>query len=1301
MHTNQTVDLETHVKTGRGKVALGPGEVATLRCRTRVSAEEDTAMLFCPSETQGLPEGLHIQEVLFKAKRGNSTTVPVSVTNTTGHSITLGPRVILGHIEGVKAIYPAALQPVKTEQTEKVTTDADVKVSSPPKSDSNEAWDPPVALDHLTREQQRAVREMLKEECKAFSKDDSDVGCIPSLQMHITLQDQTPVQKTYISVPKPLHQEVKAYLQDLINRGWVTKSKSPYSSPIVCVRKKSGELRLCVDYRELNRKSVPDRHPIPRIQDMLDSLTGSSWFTVLDQGKAYHQGFLDEESQPLTAFITPWGLYQWVRIPFGLSSAPAEFQRSMEECLWGLRDDICLPYLDDNLVHSKSFQDHIEHVRAVLQRYQKHGVKLTAKKCELFKPNVRFLGRIVSKEGHSMDPAEVAPVLALKEKQPSTVGEVRQILGFLSYYRSYIQDFSRIAKPLYELLAGPSVQDSQDAKTLKKTKKGKNKQNRGQLPSSAPVKWTETHQQVLSYLVDKLSNPPVLGYPDLNQPFVLHTDASQAGLGAVLYQRSNGKLRVIAYGSRTLTPPEKNYHMHAGKLEFLALKWSICERFRDYLFHAPSFVVYTDNNPLTYVLTTAKLNASGQRWVAELADFNFSIKYRPGKTNADADGLSRMPMDFEDYMRHCTHSVSQDAVTATQQSILVQQTEQTPMFSVVSFDALQQQAGAERLLDTIQPLPREEICAAQQQDPVIGKMYSYVKQNRKPAAHEIQNESSEFKALAREWSKLCIREDGTLFRKTQHKEQLVLPAVYHPLVLNELHKQMGHLGSERTINLTRDRFYWPKMQRDIEHFVMNVCECLKKRKPNRQARAPMQSIETTHPFQIVSIDFLHLEQCKGGCEYILVVMDHYTRFAQAYATTNKAAKTVAERLFNDFCLRFGFPEKLHHDLGREFENKLLHHLKDLSGIKGSHTTPYHPQGNGQTERFNRTLLSMLRTLTEEQKTDWKSHLPKVIHAYNCTVNESTGYSPFFLLFGRLPRLPVDLLFGIEQQDSPGPYQDYVDKWRQRMTEAYNIATRNAGKSSQRGKTQYDKKVYGPPLKIGSRVLVRNVTEKGGPGKIRSYWEDNIYVIKNQKGEDSPVFELVPENGQGRTRVMHRNMLLPCDFLPVSADTNKTGDKTKTKKRLLNKNDKTRMRQAQQVESEEESDEDLSDAVFTWTVPEPHETPALDPTATEFIPLLDRDELLQNETFQIADDDQEDPIPAQLPEEDAEETEDARDVDSGSDSESLEETQQMSTYPKRDRKKPQTLTYNTLGQPSFTERAVATKGLSVHGYWRPW
>ena len=558
-------------------------------------------------------------------QRGGWSRVEVPVTNESRQEITLTPRTVLGQLQQVKASYPVEARPLKTEQTKikHRSEDSDKKklqkesVIKEPEKDTEkekqnteeELWDPPVSVEHLTPEQQVQVREVLRAECNAFSRGDYDVGCIPSLRLQIRLKDPTPVTRTYTSVPKPLHKEVKEYLEDLLNRGWIQKSRSPYSSPLVCVRKKDGTLRLCVDYRGLNQKSIPDRHPIPRVQDLLNSLSGSAWFSVLDQGKAYHQGFLEETSRPLTAFITPWGLYEWVRIPFGLSSAPAEFQRSMEECLSGLRDETCQPYLDDNLVHSKTFENHLQALTEVLRRYQKHGVKLTPKKCEVFRSQVKFLGKIVNEDGYTMDSAELAPVQALKERRPATVGELRKLLGFISYYRPYIPNFSRIAKPLYSLLSAENApQVSNDMK--RKGRKQPNKTN--QRPSGHAIIWTEHHQGVVCQLIDHLLHPPILGYPDFEKSFVLHCDASQEGLGAVLYQRQHSKLVVIGYGSRTLTPAEKNYHLHSGKLEFLAMKWAICERFREYLYYAPSFVVYTDNNPLTYVLSSAKLNATMQ-----------------------------------------------------------------------------------------------------------------------------------------------------------------------------------------------------------------------------------------------------------------------------------------------------------------------------------------------------------------------------------------------------------------------------------------------------------------------------------------------------------------------------------------------------------------------------------------------------------------------------------------------------------------------------------------------------------------
>lgn len=391
---------------------------------------------------------------------------------------------------------------------------------------------------------------------------------------------------------------------------------------------------------------------MPRFQDLIDTLGGYSWFSILDQGKAYHQGFISEGSRNLTAFITPWGLYEWVRIPFGLSNAPAAFQRSMEEMLISLRDEYCIPYLDDVLCYAKTFEDHVEALRRVLRALQHHGVKLRPTKCELFKKEVRHVGRLVSADGVRIDPKDLEAIQVLKDKTLNTVGEVRKLLGFLSYNRTYIQDFSRIAKPMYELL-----QEKNSAMVMPQPRQKKGKGT--QLSTKTPVKWTEEHQQALVQLIHMLSNPPVLGYPDFDLPFVLHTDASEQGIGAVLYQRQGGKLRVIAYGSRTLTPVERNYNLHSGKLEFMALKWAISEKFRDYLFYAPHFIVYTDNNPLTYVLSTAKLNAVGHRWVDELADFRFEVKFRPGKANADADTLSRLPLDIDSYVDSCTKELAE------------------------------------------------------------------------------------------------------------------------------------------------------------------------------------------------------------------------------------------------------------------------------------------------------------------------------------------------------------------------------------------------------------------------------------------------------------------------------------------------------------------------------------------------------------------------------------------------------------------------------------------------------------------
>ena len=406
-------------------------------------------------------------------------------------------------------------------------------------------------------------------------------------------------------------------------------------------------------------------------------------------------------------------------------------------------------------------------------------------------------------------------------------------------------------------------------------------------------------------------------------------------------------------------------------------------------------------------------------------------------------------------------------------------------------------------LNALPKLDPEEVVHAQVHDPSIGKIRMFKEKNKYPTEEQIRCFTPEVKALLREWKRLEIGTDRVLRRRRGVDTQLVLPLCYRTIVYKELHQNRGHRGSERVVELARERFFWPHMQRDITHFVTKKFACLKQRAPAKKMRAPLQSITTYAPLELVSMDFLHLERSTGGYEYILVIIDHFTRFAQAYPTKNKEARTAADKLYNEFILKYGFPSRILHDQGREFENKLFHQLEKSCGIIRSRMTPYHPQGNGKAERFNRTLLSMLKTLPETQKSRWDLHVSKVAHAYNCTKNDAMGFSPFFLLFGRSPRLPIDFMFGCDKTQERLDHKDYVQKWSSAMKDAYTLASEHSIRNSAKGKKSYDKGARYSTLKPGDHVLVRNLSERGGPGKLRSQWEQDIHVVVRGM-PDSPV-----------------------------------------------------------------------------------------------------------------------------------------------------------------------------------------------------
>ena len=467
----------------------------------------------------------------------------------------------------------------------------------------------------------------------------------------------------------------------------------------------------------------------------------------------------------------------------------------------------------------------------MLRRLKEKGVKLRADKCNFFKSEVRYLGRLISKTGYRADPVDTAALEKLRTP-PKTIGELRSLLGFLGYYRCYVQNFSKIVKPLYSLLKTKDVEPGK-GKPVGKQQKGQ------QYNAKQTIVWDDNLQRILDGMLDYLKSPKVIAFPNFELPFFMNCDASGDGLGAVLYQNQDGINRVISYASRTLTDTERNYHLHSGKLEFLALKWAITEKFTDYLKYGPPFTVYTDNNPLTYVLTTAKLNATGLRWVAELADYDFTIKYKPGKKNIDADYLSRRSLTIDEFMQACTEEYKPEELSCVISSINVS--------PIPSYHVSLCKLTAPEVNSSIPAVAAVDLCNDQKNDEVIGLVYNAVLVGVRPDKKTWKSWSKRSKVIMQSFKKLEI-ENGILLRKTQKATQIVLPQKYHQLVYTELHENMAHLSAERVIDLAQQRFYWAYMAKDITQYIRKRCRCVVSKKPNVAERAPMVPIEATYPF---------------------------------------------------------------------------------------------------------------------------------------------------------------------------------------------------------------------------------------------------------------------------------------------------------------------------------------------------------------------------------------------------------------------------------------------------------------------
>lgn len=936
---------------------------------------------------------------------------------------------------------------------------------------------------HLSATQQRQLQSLLAEFMDMFAAREEDCTRTGLVQHTIDTGAAAPIRLRPHRLPLAKRQAAEELIKEMAANGVIEPSDSPWAAPVVMVRKKTGGWRPCVDYRRLNAVTRKDSYPLPRIDDALDYIAGSSWFSSLDLRSGYWQVELAAEARPKTAFTIGQGLWQFRVMPFGLCNAPATFERLMERVLKDIPRARCVVYLDDLLTHAKDFEQAVANLREVLTAIRGAGLKLNPAKCNLLARQVKFLGHVVSEKGVATDPEKVVAVGDWPP--PSNVAELRSFLGLASYYRRFVKDFATVASPLHQLT------------------------NKGQR-----FGWTEDCAAAFEQLKTALVSAPVLAYPDPSQPFLLDTDASNVGVGAVLSQRGEAEERVVAYYSCSLSRAERNYCV--TRRELLAVVLAV-RHFRPYLL-GTKFLLRTDHASLTWMLNFRQPEGQVARWLEILQEYDFEAQHRPGRQHANADALSRRPCSADE-CRYCRR---------------LEELDRGPTSAAAEPEG--EDEGQE-------PFTAAELQQHQVSDPALGMVRDWMEAGTRPDWSAVSSQGPETKSLYSQWNNLELH-GGVIYRRWRAPDgggdilQLLVPRALRPEVLRWVHGAAGtgHFGNGKTVRRLRRRFYWPGCRQDVEIHVHCCDDCTAQKGPSQRSHAPLQQYLVGAPMERIGVDILGpFPVTDAGNRYVLVAMDYFSKWPEAYAVPDQSAVTTARTLVDEMFTRFGVPEELHSDQGRNFESQVLGEVCRRLGVRKTRTTPLHPQSDGLVERFNRTLATQLAILTSQHQRDWDQHLPLVLWAYRTAVQESSQCTPAALMFGRELRTPVDLVFGAppEPEIAGGPEMDYFRRLRERLHTVHQLARRTLEGAGARQKRAYDTRAHGPMLGAGDRVWVFCPQRKRGlTPKLMSHWQGPGEILEQL----SEVVFRVRMPGRGRRVVLHKDRLAPYHPLAPNPQT---------------------------------------------------------------------------------------------------------------------------------------------------------------------
>lgn len=786
---------------------------------------------------------------------------------------------------------------------------------------------------------------------------------------------------------------VKEYVLELLKKGKIRRSKSPFGASLFLVREKD-KMRAVVDYRGLNRITKRNSTPLPRCDEMFDRLGEARYFSKMDLKTGFHQIRVRPEDIEKTAFKTKYGQFEYLVLPMGLCNAPATFQTLMNTIFQDCIDVYLVVYMDDLLVFSKTEDDHMRHLETVLSRLQSEELFVASKKCSFMQLETEFLGLIVGKNGIKVNP-EKAEVIRTWPK-PKSLSELRSFIGLLQFFRRFMKGFSARASPLTSL-----------------TKKG-----------MGMDKWGDTCEAAFEDLKGALLTAPILIPPNWSKPFRCHVDASNKAIGGTLTQLdTEGGERVIAYYSRKLSHAEEK--CTTNEKELLGLVYCL-KRFRCYL-EGTTFEIFTDNQILNSFLTKPKLSGKEARWLELFGQFGISkMSLRPGRVHVLGDVLSRAPHVMSGILQVGNMELSKAKIDLGFEKFYFEDQLWGPIFKALT---------GEKIKKTV---------------------------DRHRASLLLPS---------------FIIKEGLLY----YRDRICVPRKCVRELLQLVHdcKVAGHFGFAKTL-ARLSGYHWRHKSRDVKRYCDGCVVCQQNKDGNQKRFNSPQPLESpTRRWGSVSTDFIVQLPPTNGFDAITTWVDRFSRRVHFIpCRTEDTAVECAKAFFDNIFKLHGLPDDIVSDRDPKFTSAFWRELLTLCGVTGKMSTSHHPQTDGQSEVMNRMVENFLRCYCALNQRNWDTLLPAAEFAYNSSLSEDLGMTPFEVDLGWQPKSAVNLLQAKESSN------ESINQFKERMAEAFRDARFSHEVAKARQSAYSANKTQAHPYKKGDLVWLDKVLFKDDVARVQ-------------------------------------------------------------------------------------------------------------------------------------------------------------------------------------------------------------------------